>query len=70
MLVILPGMAQNSLFQSDNGIYYVKGATENVLKVCSHMLVDGTLRALTLSDKDHIMNGVTDKEDRGMRSEF
>ena len=64
-----PGSTQSSLFQSDNGIYYVKGATENVLKVCSHMLVDGALRALTLSDKDHIMNRVTEKEDRGMRSE-
>ncbi|KAL5263253.1 hypothetical protein ACHWQZ_G008588 [Mnemiopsis leidyi] len=53
---------------NDNGIYYVKGATENVLKICSHMLVDGTLRALTLSDKDKILDRVAEKEDRGMRT--
>ena len=56
------------LFQSDNGIYYVKGATENVLKVCSHKLVEGSLQSLTLTDKDMIFNVVKEKEDRGMRS--
>ena len=34
------------------------------------MLVDGTLRALTLSDKDKILDRVAEKEDRGMRSQF
>ena len=32
------------------------------------MLVDGTLRALTLSDKDKMLDRVAEKEDRGMRS--
>ena len=46
----------------------MKGATENVLQVCSHILVDGTLQPLTSADKDNILNGVRDKENRGMRS--
>ncbi|XP_063694137.1 calcium-transporting ATPase type 2C member 1-like isoform X2 [Bolinopsis microptera] len=53
---------------SDSGIYYVKGATENVLKVCSHILIDGALQLLNAESKDAIINVVQEKEDRGMRT--
>ena len=54
--------------QTEEAIFYVKGATENVLDICTHFLSNGELRPLSASVKSDIHSQVQDKEDRGMRS--
>ena len=47
----------------------MKGATEPLLAICTHLLVSGSLKALSGDHKDDILRQVKSKEDRGMRSE-
>ena len=58
-----------SHLQGNEGVYYVKGATENVLKLCTHQLVNGKLKSLTQYQKECIEGQVHKNEDLGMRCE-
>ena len=51
-------------------MFYVKGATERILALCSHLLEQGQLRKMTAADRDRVAMETSTKEDAGMRSRF